>query len=339
MKSIRRACVRPQAALNWLAKNNIQDVAAENVLSAVWADNGERAVITLSGTIGKSWWDDSGITAKEFEDALNEIPNGKKILVRVNSEGGSVKEGLQIYDSIEARAKDITVRIVGYALSIASVFPLAASRIESPDHSIWMIHEGWMTASGNKRDMRKNAELLEIHDKVMEGKYAKRTGGSIDYWRAKMESETWFTGREAIEAGLADESGDESEPKAENHRPIFAEYLASCKNVPPNILNALSAAPKQGAVKPPTPQENTMNKKLIVALLKDHGIEASETETEDQLNAKLAQIPKAAKKEATAEQKTAIAKADSVSREEFDKLQAQLTAQSRARVEDKVNTY
>src|ERR1041385_1698820 len=103
---ISRASIRPQAALQWLAQNGLQDVATENVLDVRM--EGERAVINLSGSIGKSWWDDTGITAEEFDKALNEIPKGKQILLRINSEGGSIKEGTGIYDSIQARSEEIT---------------------------------------------------------------------------------------------------------------------------------------------------------------------------------------------------------------------------------------
>lgn len=285
MKIVRQS-TRPEAALRWLAENGLQDVATENILEV--RNEGDCAVILLDGSIGKSWWDDSGITAKEVHDAINEVPAGKKIKLLVNSEGGSVKEGLGIYDRIEARKGDITCRVTGYALSIASVFPLAAGRIESPDHAIWMSHEAWMSASGNKRDMRKNADMLETHDGTLAKLYAKRTGKSAAYWAKKMEDETWFTGAEAIAEGLADECGDEAEART-TLRPIFAQYTAKCRNIPENILNALaprngpgaphnSAAPKTaGNNQNQTQQANTMNKKLIVALLLSHGIKNSTT--------------------------------------------------------------
>lgn len=352
---IRRQSTRPEAAQRWLAENGLQDVPTENRLDVRMES--DRAVITLSGSIGKSWWDDSGITAKEFDNELNAIPAGKKILLRVNSEGGSIKEGLGIYDSIAARRDDITARNIGYALSIASVFPLAAARVESPDHAIWMSHEGWMSASGNKRDMRKNAEMLETHDKVMAGIYAKRTGKSPDYWHAKMEAETWFTGAEAIESGLADASGDdEAEPAASERRPIFAEYLAACKNIPSNIFNSLCPSLIQGeanraqldklaaifgqAINPlsaaqtggqhrNTQPTGTNMKKTIVALLIAAGIEASESETDAQLQTKLEQL-----------QASKLQKDSSAGNlEEMKALRAEMALFRRTQMENRLNTY
>src|SRR6478752_7062841 len=76
--------------------------------------------LVLLGAVGGSWWDDGGIKEKEVRDALKTIPKGKPINVRINSEGGSVKEGLGIYNAFLQRSKDITAYVDGYALSIAS---------------------------------------------------------------------------------------------------------------------------------------------------------------------------------------------------------------------------
>ncbi len=329
---IRRKSRRPEAAKRWMDDNNIQDVESENILDV--RSESDHAVIKIDGSIGQSGWDDAGITAKEFDEALSTIPRGQKILMLVNSEGGNVKEGLGIYDSIEARKDDITARISGYALSIASIFPLAAGKVISPDHAIWMIHEAWMVAAGNKRDFLTNSKMLGTHDDVMAGLYEKKSKTPAAVWAKRMESETWATGKEAIALGLADEGDSEDVEAKSTRRSICAQYLSLCKNIPAHIFNALSAAPLQGAVKPKQPQENTMNKKLIVALLKKHGIEANETETEDQLNVKLDSIPS---RETTTT--TTSPTASIVTREEFEKVQASLAKANEKRIEDKVLTY
>lgn len=325
---IRRQSVRPQAALDWLAKNKIADVVSENVLEVKM--EGDMAEINIDASIGKSWWDDTGISAKEFCDALDQIPTGKKILVRVNSEGGSVKDGLGIYDAIEARAADVTCRVTGYALSIASVFPLAAGRVVSPDHAIWMIHEAWMQASGNKRDHAKNVQMLGTHDEMMAGLYAKHAGGKSEDWMAKMEAETWLTGKEAVECGLADEGDPESDEVEARLRPICAEYLKRCKNIPEEIYNSLSA-PMQGAANKQKPQDtNTMNKKILAALLLEHGIKNSagkdfaETDTDADFEAGL---------------KTLAKKPGLAADARMQAIEASLVAADTRRVTDKVLTY
>lgn len=294
-------------------------VRGQNRLSVM--DAGNAYDIELIGAIGKSYWDDSGITEKEFRDALRNIPEGKSITLKVNSEGGSVQEGLGIYNAIKERRDDITARITGYALSIASVFPLGAGKVISPKSAIWMMHLAWSWAQGNAKDMEKASEMLAAHDETLIDIYAAETGKSKEEIRSAMEAETWVRGSNAVEWGLADETDDETNDAQAAYRPLAHAYLSKCKNISLEILNALrspdpkgvnntnatsqqecspitgsgalSSAVGNGGQQKPNNQEEKMNKKTIVALLKKHGIEASETETEEQLQAKLEQIPTA----------------------------------------------
>lgn len=151
---------------------------------------GERAELVLIGAIGKSYWDDSGITEQEVRDALKTIPKGKKIDAKINSEGGSVKEGLGIYNAFKDRREDITAHITGYALSIASIFPLGAGKVVSPKSAIWMMHKAWSWNQGNADDMRQAAEMLDAHDETLAEIYASETGKTKAEILSAMESET-----------------------------------------------------------------------------------------------------------------------------------------------------
>ncbi len=273
------------------------------------------AEILIYGPIGASFWDDSGITAKDFTDALNEIPHGTTITIGINSQGGAIGEGLAIHNAIKRRAGEITARIDGYALSAGSFIPLAAGKVISPDSAIWMIHKGWSFAQGNADEMRKTADLLDTHDATLIDIYAARTGKSRADIEAALADETWMTGAEAVAYGLADESGGDTDKNAmaavdltkgqfKNPR-AFQTILAGLtgqrnqKGTTPGVTTATLSAPivsaavvtqNQPANSGAQPKAN-MNKSKIVALLKKHGIEASETETDEQLLAKLEGIP------------------------------------------------
>jgi len=267
-------------------------VRGANLLDVVNNDD-VAAEILLIGAIGKSWFDDTGITEQEVRDALKSIPAGKKINVRINSEGGSVKEGLGIYNAFKERRDDITAHITGYALSIASVFPLGAGRVVSPKSAIWMMHKAWSFNQGNADEMRKAAEMLDAHDETLVDIYADETGKSKEEIRSAMEKETWIKGSAAVDFGLADET-DPVEEAAAAYRPLAKDFIGRCKNISPEILNCISprgvgavpALPGNSAAleaggqptkqTPPAvaakQQENTMNKKILVALLFEHGI-------------------------------------------------------------------
>ena len=212
-------------------------VRGTNSLTVV-ASAGEPAVIELIGTIGASYWDDSGVTEKDFRDALKTIPVGKPITLKINSEGGSVQEGLGIYNAIKERREDITARICGYAMSIASVFPLAAGKVVSPRSAIWMMHKASSWSQGNADDMRAAAEMLDAHDEVLVDIYAAETGKSKGAIRSAMEAVTWIKGADAVEFGLADESDPEEVVDAIQYRPLATAFLARCQ-VPANILNCI----------------------------------------------------------------------------------------------------
>lgn len=163
--------------------------------------------IRISGPIGESYWDDSGTTARAFVAALEPLKN-KPVTLYVNSEGGSVADGLEIYNAIKAHG-NVTAYITGYALSIASLFPLAANKVHSPKGSVWMLHKPWSYQGGNADDMRKAAEMLDKNEDALVGIYAEETGQPEEKIRADLTAETWMTGDEAVAYGLADETNDE----------------------------------------------------------------------------------------------------------------------------------
>lgn len=214
-------------------------VRGENKLS-VRNDGKEAPEIVLIGSVGKSWWSDDGITEKEFRDSLKTVPKGSPFTLRINSEGGSVQEGLGIYNAIKERRDDATAIVSGYALSIASVFPLAAAKVVSPKSAIWMMHKAWSFAQGNSDDMEHTAEMLKQHDETLAEIYAAETGRPIQEMRDAMEAETWVRGSEAVAFGLADESDDDEDDSQAAYRPLGNEFVSRCKNLSGVILNMVA---------------------------------------------------------------------------------------------------
>jgi ATP-dependent Clp protease protease subunit len=215
-------------------------ISGENILRV--EASADATHIYLSGSVGKSWWDDSGITEKEVRDALKATKKGSQIHVHINSEGGSVQEGLGIYNALKERSKDVTCHVDGYALSIASVIPLAAGKVISPKSAIWMIHNAWSWAQGNADDMDKQATMLREHDAMLSEIIAENTGKSVEDIRADMKAETWIRGSAAVEYGLADES-DEADKTENSYAALPQAWLDRCKNLSPEILNALRPTP------------------------------------------------------------------------------------------------
>jgi ATP-dependent Clp protease, protease subunit len=266
------------------------------------ADNSKPAEISIRGVIGRYFDPETYSMSDTEEDVLNElnqIPVGKKINVRINSPGGNVGLTLGCFNALARRSADITTFNEGYACSSASVLMLAGSRRVSPKSSLMMIHCASNDCIGNAADMRKNADTLDAHDKVMAALYAKAAGGTPEDWMKKMQDETWMTGEEAVANGLATSDDgeiqmDDGEPDAECKR-----IVATFKNIPENLRSRL-AVRAQAVGNPPTPptpqpQPKVKSMKKITAALVAAGLITASTEeqTEDsllpQINAVLAE--------------------------------------------------
>lgn len=282
--------------------------------------------ILIHGPIGASFWSDDGITGKDFTDALNKFPTGTKVTVGVNSQGGQVKEGLAMRNAIARRSADITVRVDGYCMSAATLLPCAAGKVISPASSIWMIHPASIYTAGNATQLRKDAEMLDKHDDVLLNDYVTKSNGkkTEKELKAAMENETYLTGDEAVEWGLADEIGGEAnlDTEAIGLPAVTATVTEFPTEVKKKISAALAAA-KQNPAKSGKTESQNMDKKIIIALLLSHGIQAAETETEEQLQAKLLKIPKAAAPTVPAQPYNVTDIAD---------LQKQVAAERKARI-------
>lgn len=207
------------------------------------------AELLIYGPIGQSFWDENGVTAKDFSDALNAIPPGTQITIGINSQGGAIGEGLAIFNAIQRRADEITARIDGYALSAGSFIPLAAGKVISPDSAIWMIHRGWSYAMGNADDMRKQAEVLDKHDDTLIDIYTAKTGKDRAVIVEDLSDETWLTGAEAVAYGLADESGGDTDAEAMAAVDLSQAPAGTFKRNPIQSIAALFADESSGQVR------------------------------------------------------------------------------------------
>jgi len=236
------------------------------------------AEILIYDQIGKDWWSGEGIGAKDFIDEVNQIPKGRNITMRINSNGGNVHDGLAIYNYLQTRKDEVSCIVDGVAASIASIIALAGSSLEMPRNALMMIHEPWTMAEGNADEMRKAADALDKHRDSLVTIYEAKTGKSKAEIEAALKAETWFTGDEAKAFGLCNTVTNELPAMACSHLDFSNFRLV------PDSLRASN--PKQPAAPSGTPTPNpqdTMNKEKIIALLKDKGIEIPKDATEEQL--------------------------------------------------------
>jgi len=171
-----------------------------------------------------------GVTAKAFINDLKKLGDVKNITLSVNSPGGSVFDGLAIYNALK-NVRDggatITAKVMGIAASAASFIVMAANTIEMPENSMMMVHYASGLAWGNAEDMRETADILDKIDSSIVGIYTARTGKDEKDVRDMLKAETWLTATEAKEAGFAD-------TVSEN---VKATAKFELENLPENIRN------------------------------------------------------------------------------------------------------
>jgi ATP-dependent Clp endopeptidase proteolytic subunit ClpP len=199
------------------------------------------ATIEVYEEIGKDWWTQEGMGAKEFAAALKEVPADQDIIVAINSPGGNVWDGLAIYHQLQARKDRVTCRVDGIAASIASVIAMAGTITEMPENALMMIHNPWSIAMGDADAMRKAADELDKHRDVLVGIYHDKTGMARSELERMMSEETWMTGKEAADYGFADGTTDALSIAASVRHPAAFQF----RN-----------APKQAATAACQPQTN-----------------------------------------------------------------------------------
>lgn len=161
------------------------------------------AEINIFDAIGNTW-DGEGVTAKKFIADLKPL-NGKALTVFINSPGGSVMDGLAIYNALKAHQGGVTVKVLGWAASAASFIAMAGDKIVMPENTFMMVHNPLSWAYGNASDFREVADTLDKIGGSIVNIYVARTGKSEDDVKALLDAETWMTAKEAVDKGFADE--------------------------------------------------------------------------------------------------------------------------------------
>lgn len=142
--------------------------------------------------------------ANYFKDQLEALGDVQNIDLHINSPGGSVFEGLAIFNQLKAHPAQITVYIDGLAASMASYIAMAGDLVVMPENAMMMIHNPNMVAYGEERDMDKAKDILSTAKRAMLGAYMAKSGKTEQEISDIMDAETWLSGVDAVEMGFAD---------------------------------------------------------------------------------------------------------------------------------------
>jgi ATP-dependent Clp endopeptidase proteolytic subunit ClpP len=178
-----------------------------------------------------------GIPAKAFLDQLKALGPVAELTVRINSPGGSVFDGVAIYNALKRHDASITVWIDGIAASIASMIAMAGDEVVMPENAMLVLHDPSGLVAGTAADMRAMAEALDRMKAGMVAAYRDKSGRDDAEIEALMAAETWLSAHEAIDLGLAD--------RVEQPVRMAAHFDLSRFRHPPPQLAALAATATQ----------------------------------------------------------------------------------------------
>lgn len=159
----------------------------------------ERTIVDLYDEIGLF-----GIEPAQFVRDLRAIDT-PVIELHINSPGGSIYDGLTIYNGLMDHPARVEAIVDGIAASAASWVFQAGELRSMNRHTELFIHDGIGLTIGNEDDHLRMAEDLGRLSDTIAAIYAGRAGGTAEQWRAAMRAETTYTAHDAVDAGLADE--------------------------------------------------------------------------------------------------------------------------------------
>ncbi len=147
-----------------------------------------------------SWW---GASAAALVEALKGAGD-RHVHLHINSPGGDVFEARAMAAAIVAHTGKVTSHVDGLAASAATYLAMAGNEVRMTDGGLFMIHNSWTMAWGDKSELRDTANLLEKVDGSIASDYARQTGKTLDQVVAWMDATTWFTAAEAKDHGFVD---------------------------------------------------------------------------------------------------------------------------------------
>lgn len=174
-------------------------------------DNNEEVELRIEGEIVSDddawfyeWFGIPATTPNAFREALAEH-EGKSITVWIDSWGGDVFAAAGIYNALKEHKGKVIVKVDGKAVSAGSVIAMAGDEVLMSPVSIMMIHNPWLWAVGEEKDMLHAADVLKEVKETIINAYQIKSKRSRNKISQMMDEETWMSARKAVAEGFADD--------------------------------------------------------------------------------------------------------------------------------------
>lgn len=237
---------------------------------------GDTLELEMIGVVGDGWAENP-ITSKAIAKVLRDNPDAKTIKIALNSPGGYIVEGLQIYQALADHPARVEVTVGAQAASCGSLIAMAGDDVALHETSLFLIHNPWNLTIGDYQEHEHSAAELKMMADVFAGAYAKRSGMSKDDVQKLMDEDRYMNADEAKKLGFADRI-IESKKKGKALSPEVARsMLQQSRSFAMNqitrtaaaalLVEALNDPPAPSAPEANSTKEDEMNLALIVAAL------------------------------------------------------------------------
>lgn len=227
---------------------------------------------------------------RDIRGAVETCPEGEDLILEINSLGGSVYAGFEMWSLLRGHRGRTVAEIQSIAASAASVMAAGCGTVLISPVAQIMIHRASVLKEGTSADMKRAAQMLDTIDESICAAYVEKADGKTDRaaFMRMMRSETFLTAEAAVECGLADgileaagAEGDAADPKdaaasldggttLRFTAGSVAAHIAAARLPPVEDLRKMTAGPEErrtdmdvkempgetpGAQEPTTPEE------------------------------------------------------------------------------------
>lgn len=205
---------------------------------AVVMGAGDHLDLIMYGQVGRSWFDDDGITDSMVQQALKQAPNAKTIRVRMNSGGGDAFQGIAIKNLLASHPAHVTCDIEGLSASAASIIAMGCDTVRMCEGTSMMVHEAQTMTRGDVVEHERSIGCLNTINDGAAQAYARKSKRPVDEMRALMAAETWLTPEKAKGLGLADEVTSPADIPSASASMSADLGRWGYRNVPPQLMAA-----------------------------------------------------------------------------------------------------
>ncbi|WP_270417490.1 head maturation protease, ClpP-related [Butyricicoccus sp. AM78-15b2TA] len=216
------------------------------------------------------WWGLSAVCPADIRQAIAENPADEEFTLEINSPGGSVFAGFEMYSVLRRASRDgvrIRAEVQSLAGSAASVAMVGADTVACSPVAQVMIHLPLTVTEGNQNVHRESVQMLEsITESIIAGyerKVANKTSPAA--LRRLMDRETFLSARTALDAGLVDEIIEEPQ----SGEPVDPANIYNAVGALPDMdklraaYNAAKSQSQEPEPQPPVSNLNTARKRAI----------------------------------------------------------------------------